>query len=58
MQKLAPLTAIPLIENISFANANPIAQIFCQRKLLIANPLINHKSKIWDGKTKNQFHNL
>ena len=46
MQKLAPLTAIPLIENISFANANPIAQIFCQRKLLIANPLINHKSTI------------
>ena len=28
MQKLAPLTAIPLIEKISFANANPIKQIF------------------------------
>ena len=28
-QKLAPLTAIPLIEKISFANANLITQIFC-----------------------------
>ena len=27
-QKLAPLTAIPLMENNSFANANPITQIF------------------------------
>ena len=27
--KLAPLTAIPLIKKISFANANPITQIFC-----------------------------
>ena len=26
--KLAPLTAIPLIEKISFANASPITQIF------------------------------
>ena len=33
MQKLAPLTAVPLIENISYANANPITQIFRQRKL-------------------------
>ena len=28
-QELAPLTAIPLIEKIIFANANPITQIFC-----------------------------
>ena len=28
MQKLAPLTAIALIEKISFANADPITQIF------------------------------
>ena len=27
-QKLAPLTAIPLIEMIIFANANPMRQIF------------------------------
>ena len=34
-QKLAPLTAIPLVENISLANANPITQIFCKRKLTL-----------------------
>ena len=28
MQKLAPLTAIPLIKKISFANANLITQMF------------------------------
>ena len=34
-QKLAPLTAIPLIEKICFASANPITQILRKRKLTL-----------------------
>ena len=41
MQKLALLTVIPIIEKISFANANAISQIFRNWKLTLTRESAN-----------------
>ena len=54
LAQIDPLTAIPLIEKISFANANPMITKFSLAEAN-ANSLINHKTTIWTEKTKVNF---
>ena len=54
-QKLAPLLAIPLIENTSFVNVNPITQFFRKRNSV---SLLTTKILYETEKTKNQFYIL